>query len=245
MKQTNNAIKFLMAQYRAIFKNANIAMVAAIAAAALASGQAQAAQGSTFENAGFKADAAVKVTMDGTTTADDTKGQYKNFTITGGTDDQAFTNAQANVLTVTGGKDASGSVFKGKTQDATGPITLANTSLVISGSANNSGDAVVKIGEGTSGAAVTLGSVTAEKGTLDVVKGSLTAGSLTLKNKSLLKLTEGNVAADTVTLESGSEIDIVKGTLGKANQSLTVVAGATVKGDGTALNDAKVANLLM
>ena len=29
MKQTNNAIKFLMAQYRAIFKNANIAMVAA------------------------------------------------------------------------------------------------------------------------------------------------------------------------------------------------------------------------
>ena len=44
MKQTNNAIKFLMAQYRAIFKNANIAMVAAIAAAALASGQAQAAK---------------------------------------------------------------------------------------------------------------------------------------------------------------------------------------------------------
>ncbi|MDY2797578.1 MAG: autotransporter outer membrane beta-barrel domain-containing protein [Anaerobiospirillum succiniciproducens] len=43
MKQTNNAIKFLMAQYRAIFKNANIAMVAAMAAAALAAGQAQAA----------------------------------------------------------------------------------------------------------------------------------------------------------------------------------------------------------
>ena len=43
MKQTNNAIKFLMAQYRAIFKNANIAMVAAMVAAALAAGQAQAA----------------------------------------------------------------------------------------------------------------------------------------------------------------------------------------------------------
>ena len=47
MKQTNNAIKFLMAQYRAIFKNANIAMLAAIAASALAAGQAQAA-GTTF-----------------------------------------------------------------------------------------------------------------------------------------------------------------------------------------------------
>ena len=44
MKQTNNAIKFLMAQYRAIFKNANIAMVAAMAAAALAAGSANAAQ---------------------------------------------------------------------------------------------------------------------------------------------------------------------------------------------------------
>ena len=42
MKQTNNAIKFLMAQYRAIFKNANIAMVAAMVASALAAGQAQA-----------------------------------------------------------------------------------------------------------------------------------------------------------------------------------------------------------
>ena len=47
MKQTNNAIKFLMAQYRAIFKNANIAMVAAMAAAALAAGQAQAAADTT------------------------------------------------------------------------------------------------------------------------------------------------------------------------------------------------------
>ncbi len=44
MKQTNNAIKFLMAQYRAIFKNANIAMVAAMAAAALAAGSANAGQ---------------------------------------------------------------------------------------------------------------------------------------------------------------------------------------------------------
>ena len=49
MKQTNNAIKFLMAQYRAIFKNANIAMLAAIAASALAAGQAQAA-GTDIEN---------------------------------------------------------------------------------------------------------------------------------------------------------------------------------------------------
>ena len=52
MKQTNNAIKFLMAQYRAIFKNANIAMVAAMVASALAAGQAQAADTTNPEKIG-------------------------------------------------------------------------------------------------------------------------------------------------------------------------------------------------
>ncbi|WP_308498094.1 autotransporter outer membrane beta-barrel domain-containing protein [uncultured Anaerobiospirillum sp.] len=47
MKQTNNAIKFLMAQYRAIFKNANLKMIlaATAAAAALSVGSANAATG--------------------------------------------------------------------------------------------------------------------------------------------------------------------------------------------------------
>ena len=47
MKQTNNAIKFLMAQYRAIFKNANLKMIlsATAAAAALSVGSANAAAG--------------------------------------------------------------------------------------------------------------------------------------------------------------------------------------------------------
>ena len=229
-----------MAQYRAIFKNANIAMVAAIAAAALASGQAQAATGQTFTNDTFKKDAAVEVTMDGTDTADDTKGQYKNFTISGSSGDAAFTNDQANVLTVTGGSGASGSVFKGKDANGTGTISLAKTSLVIAGTKDNSTDTVVSIGEGTSGAAVTLGSVTAEKGTLDVVKGSLTAGTLTLNNKALLKLTDGDVSADSITLESGSVVDITKGSLGKAGNTITVAAGAKIDTQATDNTNAKV-----
>ena len=45
MKQTNNAIKFLMAQYRAIFKNAYFKGMATalVLTAGLAAGQAQAA----------------------------------------------------------------------------------------------------------------------------------------------------------------------------------------------------------
>ena len=74
MKQTNNAIKFLMAQYRAIFKNANIAMVAAMVAAALAAGQANAADLAQKDWAGLAGDKtagsggdfdAVKITASG------------------------------------------------------------------------------------------------------------------------------------------------------------------------------------
>ena len=60
MKQTNNAIKFLMAQYRAIFKNANIAMVAAMASAALAAGSASAAVNDGTLDLGANAGSSVK-----------------------------------------------------------------------------------------------------------------------------------------------------------------------------------------
>ena len=66
MKQTNNAIKFLMAQYRAIFKNANIAMVAAMAAAALAAGQAQAAPLANANIGSVAANTEIKITGQGT-----------------------------------------------------------------------------------------------------------------------------------------------------------------------------------
>ena len=52
MKQTNNAIKFLMAQYRAIFKNANLKMIlaAAAAAGALSAGAANAAEDTAIDS---------------------------------------------------------------------------------------------------------------------------------------------------------------------------------------------------
>ena len=58
MKQTNNAIKFLMAQYRAIFKNANLKMIlaATAAAAALSVGSANAAGNGKWEASDFGAD---------------------------------------------------------------------------------------------------------------------------------------------------------------------------------------------
>ena len=129
MKQTNNAIKFLMAQYRAIFKNANIAMVAAMAAAALAAGSANAADlSSKLTNS---VDTAVDITS---TAADDT------ITVAGGNNyAKAVTvnkGAQLTVsghlaavgdVTVSGGtlilKDAQSSLMLGAIKDVSTSVT--------------------------------------------------------------------------------------------------------------------------
>ena len=85
MKQTNNAIKFLMAQYRAIFKNANIAMVAAMVASTLAAGSANAAVDTAVDSK-TKWDAALTagngtIQITGVNTDSGSSGKYKNLKI--------------------------------------------------------------------------------------------------------------------------------------------------------------------
>ena len=92
-----------MAQYRAIFKNANIAMVAAMAAAALAAGQAQAAAISDWNNVSGGS-------LDGT--AD------KTITIT---QNGPVENKNGFDLTITSGSHT----IKGKTQSGAGVFTVA------------------------------------------------------------------------------------------------------------------------
>ena len=108
MKQTNNAIKFLMAQYRAIFKNANIAMVAAMVASALAAGQANAAL-----NLGTSADKATEsATVDAKEDLSGSKGGFINELII----------ASGGTLN-----------FDGSTSSNSGHISVSNTLTVQSG----------------------------------------------------------------------------------------------------------------
>ena len=163
MKQTNNAIKFLMAQYRAIFKNANIAMVAAMVASALAAGQAQAASPANLDNDALNAaEDGAQLTVDGAGTEANT---YKNLTISGG----ATTGAEFGksfTITVAGG-DAH--TLEGD-QVNDGVITAASGSLVING--KDVDGTVVSVGN-SSGSAVTLGSLEVAKGTLKISKGGV------------------------------------------------------------------------
>ena len=138
-----------MAQYRAIFKNANIAMVAAMAAAALASGQANAAK--IFDNTTLPSITDTELEIDGT--GDDDK-KYKNINLTAGaSSDKAF------VITVASGAD---------TNKIKGAVSLANSTIKVAGA--DKANAKLDIGTGAGNPTVlTLKELSvAEKGTLIV-----------------------------------------------------------------------------
>ena len=173
MKQTNNAIKFLMAQYRAIFKNANIAMAIAAATAALAAGQAQAADLD-------KKDAWNGLNAQNITVGGD-KPTYDKINISAGNGTD-FNNAdKAFTITIKGGAD---NVIKGSAASAA--VKAPSGSLVIDGA--DAAKTVLTIGgDAASGAAVTLDSVNVKAGTLNISgkdqDSSLTAKAIILGSK--------------------------------------------------------------
>ena len=177
MKQTNNAIKFLMAQYRAIFKNANIAMVAAMAAAALAAGQAQAVEVNDWTKLDGKVTATtgseIKVSGDGTTA----KGVIVNdkgfaLTITSGTNTISSKNKPIH-FSVKDGLDSSITLNAGGDVDA--------TKLIIGSATQNET------------ATVTVGSFTNTKGTLDI-QGSGAAADSSALNAKVIKIGDEKAA---------------------------------------------------
>ena len=160
MKQTNNAIKFLMAQYRAIFKNANIAMLAAIAASALAAGQAQAASPANLDNDALNAaEDGAQLTVDGAGTKANT---YKNLTISGGATPGAEFG-KSFTITIAGGD---GHTIDGEKSNE-GVISAPSGNLVINGKDTDA--TVLKVGT-KSGSVVTLNQLDVIQGTLQVSK---------------------------------------------------------------------------
>uniref|UniRef100_UPI0029434B49 hypothetical protein n=1 Tax=Anaerobiospirillum succiniciproducens TaxID=13335 RepID=UPI0029434B49 len=233
MKQTNNAIKFLMAQYRAIFKNANIAMLAAIAASALAAGQAQAAHDDWTKLSGEK------VTVNNTDTLTlSKKGPQVN--------ENAF-----NLVLVSGaaatlkGDNTSADPNKGPGdyQAVNATITLDGTE----GGGSTAEHATLAIGDSTNGnlvANVKVGSVVNKVGKITVTgsgaqaTSSLSAGSITIgdDNNSGADLAQVvveahgklNVTGETgLAIKKGAKIDV------KANGSLTATNVVMTSGSVT------------
>ena len=168
MKQTNNAIKFLMAQYRAIFKNANIAMLAAIAASALAAGQAQAADIANWKdvetgdyNGGSEAgDKTLKVVVSDNKTNNTSSGNFA-VNITAGATHTIQGSTHGHKLDGADGADTSITLAGDKADPSTTKLEIGGT-----------GDAHV---------GVTVKSFNNYGGTLSVV-GASEASSLTATN---------------------------------------------------------------
>ena len=209
MKQTNNAIKFLMAQYRAIFKNANIAMVAAMAAAALAAGQAQAKDLTT-------ADEWNGIATDTTIGAADST--YEKITVNNADAAGAYNNTNSFTLTLKGGA----STIAGNAASAA--FKAVSGSVVVDGT--DAAATSLTIGGTGSGAAVTLDSVSVHNGTLTVnaanEKSSLTATNLFIGAKPAAPETPAPTAAAAGKVVVGKNGSI---TLSDAESSFEIANG--------------------
>ena len=230
MKQTNNAIKFLMAQYRAIFKNANIAMVAAMAAAALAAGQANAVD---LEKANWASLSGSDLTVGGAGST------YEKINITAA-DQNDVSNANSFKLTIKGGAD---NKINGAATDV-GSFTAAKGTLVIDG-ADATGTKLI-IGD-VSGAKATFGTVSVNKGTVDLMKGTLTAGTINLgvagtaagTDVAIVDITAGTLGnvADTAQNIAASQINILAGAKVSGKAATSKIAGKVVMTGGELISD--------
>ena len=198
-----------MAQYRAIFKNANIAMLAAIAAAALAAGQAQAAPTTDW------------TALNGGTAINNTD----TLTVSG---DAAIVNQNGFNVTISSG-DAH--VIKGNT--AHGIFTVADGKeglITLKGSAKT--DKLVVGGAAAANTAeVTITSFTNTKGTLEIQGEAADAGKFSALNAKTIKI--GDDAAT-----DGDAIVTVKG-FGKLNATGTADGEGLIIAKGAAVSVAE------
>ena len=209
MKQTNNAIKFLMAQYRAIFKNANIAMLAAIAASALAAGQAQAVSGNWANintGTGDSISAATEFTSDQETVTNSNK-----FTLT--------IDADGQVVSFDGTHSANSTVF----QADNGNVVL------------NNGTLKVGLDDSNKGAKLKVASFTANGGNVEL---GVSGGTASAIEAATITIGSAATAGGKATAQ-GPVITIGKsGALGTATSAITVNAGE-IKGAADATGFAK------
>ena len=199
MKQTNNAIKFLMAQYRAIFKNAyfkGIASAVLLTAGLAVAGGAQAAVSLTH------------TTVASTSTGWEDLEDGKTYTVDGtGTADNAFdkiaisdnttsplVNNNAFILNITSG----GSNNKIDTTSS-GAITVQADNATINLSGATATDAALQI----KGAATGSGSIF-QVGTFNVGQGQLTLQSAGRADADSAKL-----IAKTITLQGGTDSKVI------------------------------------
>ena len=234
MKQTNNAIKFLMAQYRAVFKSAYVSGITTAVALTsfLAAAQANAAQTELKVDNWDKAlEASETLVINGETSTDPAKGEYSKLAITA-TDNKTLTLSDKQKLSLVGDKvsDAKISVTtQGKTLSLTGEGALevdAKNGLTIEATASGSN------------ANVDLGSVNIKKGNVTVNTTNADATVNLAANSIVIGNGESGDGA-TVTL-SGTGTNVLGGT----SSSIVVKGNGKVETKGTKDNTIQGSSLV-
>ena len=217
MKQTNNAIKFLMAQYRAIFQNAYFKglATAAVVTMGLAAGQAQAAESVTNKDTwealtgnDLSGTVIIDVSANGVD-ANNTKPDGFTLSLTGGTN--SIAGSGSNTVSLTAEK---------------GTLKLADAS------------AALTIGKNSDGAATILDikALDIQKGTVTVTNTATKATTVSLSEKlglgdggklvvsgSDTSVTVGTANETTIELASGGTIELISGSV--VGKQLTATGG--------------------
>lgn len=206
MKQTNNAIKFLMAQYRAVFKSAYVSGITTAVALTsfLAAAQANAAPSELKVDNWDKAlEASETLVINGETSTDPAKGEYSKLAITA-TDNKTLTLSDKQKLSIVGEK----------VTDAKISVTAQNKTLSLTGEGalEVDGKSALTIEATTSGskANVDLDSVNIKKGTL-TLKASDAKATVNLAANSIVIGNGESGEGATVTL-SGAGTNVLGGT---------------------------------
>ena len=208
MKQTNNAIKFLMAQYRAVFKSAYVSGITTAVALTsfLAAAQANAAPTELkVDNwvSALEGSSNGSLVINGETSTDPAKGEYSKLNITYA-EDKTLTLSDKQKLSLVGDKVSDAKISatgKGKTLSLTGEGALevdAKNGLTIEATASGSN------------ANVDLGTVNIKKGTL-TLKASDAKATVNLAANSIVIGNGESGDGATVTL-SGAGTNVLGGT---------------------------------
>ena len=217
MKISNNALNFLLAQYRAIFKRAYVKGLASavILTAGLAAGQAQAANITDSDLSQLESGTAINVAS----------GSYININGSGNTATTDWTSA----VTITGGTPTSGTSGN-YIQGTSGTVSLSGpgslTIDIAESTAVASGGLLVE-GGASGSVSLDLGTINVTRGTLNINDGNASGGA--------------TVSADTITIGSASAEDattknaVVAITSASGDKGVTFGAAdsaITINGDG-------------
>ena len=201
MKQTNNAIKFLMAQYRAIFQNAYFKglAAAAIVTMGLAAGQAQAADITAIGDLATAGNA----TISGTSAVDLTTAAGENKWLAD--------------LVISNGKNGQAHTLKAGTD---GDSVVGTGSLTLS----SSDDSKLTIGAAEAkGLSVSLNAITISQGELGITAGNVESKNTTVTAKNITLGGGEKTAKVTLTAATAKGLAV----LGNAADSAKNIAAST------------------